>query len=177
VIGSLNSSPYLLARFVPYLNHQSSIRSDTLDFFRSLSRYTVGPQKDALLQQTDLIRVLLYVLSHESAPRLVTQGLLALERCFFHDARELREADLDVEWLEAETWWPRLNTHWLEYFFACDGESVVLALKDRFASNEAVVRQASCIENKYFALEIGQVKEWVDRATGQPEQQMNMFVI
>lgn len=66
VLASLNASSYIHQRYVPYLSHQNSnIRSDALDLFKSLTRYSVGEEKDKVLEETDLIRVLLFVLMHE----------------------------------------------------------------------------------------------------------------
>jgi len=51
VLTSLNSSVNILQRFIPYLSHQNSgLREDAMDLFKALSRYTVGEEKDRLLE-------------------------------------------------------------------------------------------------------------------------------
>ena len=63
---------WILQHFAEKLSHpRYDVRRDTLDFFISLIRHLEGQHKDLVCDRLDLIRQVLYIMTHESHPILL----------------------------------------------------------------------------------------------------------
>ena len=60
------------------------MRREALDFFASLVNKLEQPNKDRVLDRIDLIRQLLYIITHESNTALICKNLKLIESCFYH---------------------------------------------------------------------------------------------
>ena len=74
------------------------MRREALDFFASLVEKLKQPHKDRVLDRIDLIRQLLYIITHESHIALISKNLKLIESCFYHGSMsELEDEMADFE--------------------------------------------------------------------------------
>lgn len=90
--------------------------------------------------------------------------LSTLERCFYHDAKRVNTAFIELECITIEEHWMNVNVKKLEYFFANDGENILLSLRERLSFNDDVCFHVSMMEQKYFALELPDVQDYQNRS-------------
>lgn len=104
-----------------------------------------GELKDFVIDNVDLIRGVLYVLGYENTPSQVIKCLTLLEHCFYLNSTKLTRNQLQLEYFEEHPAFS-ISFKWLEYFFCCDGESILLSLRDTYSKNHDIVHRISCIE-------------------------------
>jgi hypothetical protein len=74
------------------------VRREALDFFASLVDKLKQPHKDRVLDRIDLIRQLLYIITHESHIVLINKNLKLIESCFYHGSiSELKDEMAELE--------------------------------------------------------------------------------
>lgn len=71
------------------------MRREALDFFTALVKRLDQPHKDRVLSRIDLIRHLLYIITHESNVALISKNLKLIEYCFYHGAMCDPEGEMD----------------------------------------------------------------------------------
>lgn len=74
------------------------MRKEAFDFFTSFVDKLEQPHKDRVLDRIDLIRQLLYIMTHESNKVLICKNLKLIESCFYHGSM----SDLEDEMAEHE---------------------------------------------------------------------------
>lgn len=92
---------------------------------------------------------------HENTPSVIKDCIDILETCFHFDPTSFLEDD---ELLTIDNSL-NLNLPKLEHFFNCDGENILLTVKDHFSHNVDLLSRISTIEQRYFMLDIGAVSE------------------
>ena len=59
----------------------------------------ISPQKDYIIEEVGLVRIVLYTLVNETTPSVVYRCLSTLEHSFYHDSTEIERAiskDIDI---------------------------------------------------------------------------------
>ena len=139
------------------------MRREALDFFTDLVRSLHGDAKDRVLERLDLIATALFMLNHDTSTIAIEQTLALLESCFYYEAenlpKKLRKWENDGEEIGQNTDWAlQLQPRWLIRFFACDGENILISLRERYAHNPIIYEVVTNFEFRYFLLDLDQIE-------------------
>ena len=73
--------------------------------------------------------------------------------------KKLRKWENDGEEIGQNTDWAlQLQPRWLIRFFACDGENVLISLRERYAHNPIIYEVVTNFEFRYFLLDLDQIE-------------------
>ncbi len=146
-------------------NAKLEVRREAISFFNYLVQTLKGHPKDLVLEKLDLIQGALYMLNHDSSTLAIEETLSMLESCLYYEAdnlkKKLKKWEKDGEEIGVNgDWVLQLSIRWITYFFACDGENILLSLRERYEHNPIIYVAVTNFEYRYFVLDLDQVESF-----------------
>ena len=140
-------------------NAKLEVRREALNFFIILVQSLKGHPKDLVLEKLDLIQGALYLLNHDYSLPAIVEILSLIESCLYYEAdnlpKKLKIWEKDGEEIGVNPDWVlQLAVRWITNFFACDGENILIGLRERNPHNQLIYETVTNFELRYFTLDL-----------------------